>query len=246
MRIESKGRMSGFVVLRNFRVRTSIQWPDEEPESVQTPLIQASIGLDQLQAKAAFEYQPFLIADIDQFEFLMYNVRNTSGSGKDRLVSTLEGDKVQVFCTALTASQSLALYQTWQRLLQEKQAAYELSLKEIEKFLRPKPTFFTDGVGKSLSEAESEGDTSFKTPISLHTNVVVTIQAVNIGAFPSTFFDNQIFKLEALKTQARFAVSLEAGKIHSALGMTLGQLRVALSGISRSSAQGPEDRKSVV
>lgn len=241
MKIESKGRMSGFVVLRNFRVRTSIQWPDEEPESGQTPLIQASIGLDQLQAKAAFEYQPFLVADIDQFEFLMYNVRDTTGSEKDRLVSTLDGSKVQVFCTTLTASQSLALYQTWQKLLQEKQAAFELSLKEIEKFLRPKPASSVEGLGRMPSEAESEGDISGKTPISLHTHVVVTIQAVNIGAFPSTFFDNQIFKLEALKTQAQFGVSLESGKIHSALGLTLGQLRVALSSIGRSDAQGPED-----
>jgi hypothetical protein len=63
--------------------------------------------------------------------------------------------------------------------------------------------------------------------------VVVNIRHVNLGVFPSSFFDNQIFKLEAYDAQARFAVSLESNKIHSALGLTLGQLRVALSGISR-------------
>jgi hypothetical protein len=63
--------------------------------------------------------------------------------------------------------------------------------------------------------------------------VVVNIRHVNLGAFPSSFFDNQIFKVEAYDAQARFAVSLEAKKIHSALGLTLGQLRVALSGINR-------------
>lgn len=42
--------------------------------------------------------------------------------------------------------------------------------------------------------------------------------------------------MEAFDAQARFAVSLESNKIHSALGLTLGQLRVALSGISRPSA----------
>ncbi|KAJ6084947.1 hypothetical protein N7499_004576 [Penicillium canescens] len=49
-------------------------------------------------------------------------------------------------------------------------------------------------------------------------------------------FDNQIFKVEAFDAQARFAVSLKSDKIHSALGLILGQLRVALSGISRPSA----------
>lgn len=72
-----------------------------------------------------------------------------------------------------------------------------------------------------------------KAPISLHTDVVVTLRAINVGAFPSTFSDNQIFKMEALDAQARFGVYLEENKIRSALGLTLGQLRVALSSINR-------------
>jgi hypothetical protein len=42
--------------------------------------------------------------------------------------------------------------------------------------------------------------------------------------------------MEALDAQARFAVSLEDDKIHSALGLTLGQLRVALSSVNRPTA----------
>jgi hypothetical protein len=37
---------------------------------------------------------------------------------------------------------------------------------------------------------------------------------------PSSFFDNQIFKVEAYDAEAHFAVSLESNKIHSALGLT--------------------------
>lgn len=236
MGIESKGRMSGFVELSSFKVRTFIKWPEETPVVGQTPLIQASVAFGQLQAKVAFEYQPFLIADIAQFEFLMYNVRNTSGPQQDRLVSVLEGEKVQVFCTTLTASQSLALFQTWQRLAQDKQAAYEASLREIERYLRRRSSVISDrSLNSNLraSDAGSRDEKVEKAPISLHTDVVVTIKTVNVGAFPSTFSDNQIFKLEALEAEARFAVSLEEGKIHSGLGLTLGELRVALSSVNR-------------
>jgi hypothetical protein len=61
--------------------------------------------------------------------------------------------------------------------------------------------------------------------------VIVTLKAVNIGAFPNAFTDHQIFKLEALDAQARFAVMMDDGSIHSVLGLTLGQLRIGLAGV---------------
>ncbi|EED13208.1 fermentation associated protein (Csf1), putative [Talaromyces stipitatus ATCC 10500] len=233
MAIESRGRMSGSVTLEKMRVRTSIQWPNESAGSGQTPLIQASIGFGQLQANTSFEYQPFLVADIVAFDFLMYNVRQPV---QDRLVSILEGEKVQVFCTTLTASQSLALFQTWQRLVQDKHAAYEASLKEIERFFRRKSMMTASTISSPSLPQTTREDDGGKSPVTLHTDVVVTLKVVNVGAFPSTFFDNQIFKMEALDAQARFGVSLEDDKIHSSLGLTLGQLRVALSGVNRPTA----------
>jgi hypothetical protein len=72
-----------------------------------------------------------------------------------------------------------------------------------------------------------------KSPISLHTDVLVTLNAVNMGVFPNTFSDHQVFKLEALNAQARFAVTMDNGKIHSILGLTLGQLRIGLAGVKK-------------
>lgn len=232
--IESTGRLSGSVALRHMRVRTSIQWPPDAPPTSKTPLIQASIGFERLQAQASFDYQPLLVAEVVQFDFLMYNVHGTTEPYKDRLVSILEGDKVQVFITTLTASQSLALYQTWQRLMQDKHAAYEASLREAEQYLRRRSVspMASSGSG-SPALSKPKKDDQPKAPISLHTDVVVTLRAINVGAFPSTFSDNQIFKMEALDAQARFGVYLEENKIRSALGLTLGQLRVALSSINR-------------
>jgi hypothetical protein len=232
--IESKGRMSGIVELGKLKVHTSIEWPEDSRELGHTPLIQASVAFHHLQAKVSFDYQPFLVARVTMFNFLMYNVRDTSGEQSQRLFSILEGDKVQLFCTSLTASQALALFQAWQRLIQDVQAAYKSSLKEVERYLRRKSTILPErpDIGpKHLTEEDD--DQPEKAPISLHTGVVVNIRHVNLGAFPSSFFDNQIFKVEAYDAEARFAVSLEAKKIHSALGLTLGQLRVALSGINR-------------
>jgi len=232
--VNSSGRMSGFIELQNCRVRTFIRWPLEEKAVNQAPLVQASIGFDGLKVKAAFEYQAFLITDISTFEFFMYNVRKSNDSNGDRLVGILDGGSVQIFCTSTSASQGLALYQAFQRLAQEKRTAYESSLKDIEKFLRRKSTVTHAGRRPSLIQPARVDAESTKTPISLHTDVMVTLRAVNIGMFPSTFFDNQVFKFEALNAEANFAVVLDNDKVHSGLGLTLGQLRVALSSVRQS------------
>lgn len=230
--VESAGRTSGFVELAGVKVRTSISWPSQAMGIRQTPLVQASLGFQQLRVKAGFDYQAFMIADISNFNFLMYNVRQQEQGSRDRLVAILDGDKAHVFCTATSAAQGLALYQAIERLVQENQQAYKQSLRDIEKFLRRKSTAtpFGRSVSQSMIAAKAEED-SFKTPISLHTDVVVTLRSINLGVYPSTFVDGQIFMLEASDTQARFAVALEKGKIHSGLGMTLGQLSVALSSV---------------
>ncbi|KAI9842841.1 MAG: hypothetical protein M1837_006862 [Sclerophora amabilis] len=231
--INGTGRMSGFVELQNLKVRTSIRWSSQSEQQKETPLIQASLGFGELLVKAAFDYQAFLIADITSFEFLMYNVREDRAAGGDRLVGILDGNKVQVFCTTASASQALALYQAFQRLVQEKTAAYESSLKDIEKLLRRKSTVGVVASQSQSTDQPEDEEKAIQTPVSLHTDVVVTLRRLSLGAFPSTFFDNQLFKIEALDAQARFGVTFEKGQIHSGLGLTLGQLRVALSGVRR-------------
>lgn len=235
MAINSTGRMSGFVELQNFKVRTSIQWPIVEKARNQTPLVQASLAFDDLRVKASFDYQTFLIADITIFEFLMYNVRDLQNVGRDRLVGVLDGEKVQVFCTTTSASQGIALYQAFQRLYQEKLTAYETSLRDIEKFLRRKSSINPLAMRAAVKRQEKTTAETDRSPLRLQTTVMVTLKAVNMGAFPSTFTDNQILKLEAFDASARFAVVLEREKIHSTLAMTLGQLRVALASVTRAS-----------
>src|SRR3979411_151584 len=74
--VESTGRTSGFVTLEDFRVRTSITWPEREKAINQNPLIQGSLCFSKFRVKASFDYQAFLIADITSFNFMMYNVRH--------------------------------------------------------------------------------------------------------------------------------------------------------------------------
>ncbi|KAH6629453.1 hypothetical protein C7974DRAFT_394507 [Boeremia exigua] len=232
--LESTGRTSGFVELGGVKVRTSIRWPERSADARSTPLIQASVGFRQLRVKSGFDYQAFAVADIANFEFLMYNVRGDEESGQDRLVAILDGDKVHVFCHATSVAQGLALYQAIERLVQENQQAYMQSLKDIEKYLRRKSSVsqsFGGQLSQSMIAAKAEEDDVFKAPISLHTDVVVTLRSINLGVYPGTFLDNVVLMLEAGDMQARFAVALETLKIHSSLGMTLGQLSVALSSV---------------
>lgn len=231
--VSSVGRMSGFVNLEDFRVRTMIEWPSRQKALNQTPLVQGSIAFNQLRAKAAFDYQAFLVANITRFNFVMHNVRNGTHAKGDRLVAIIDGESVQVFCTATTASQALALYQALTRLALEKRANYEASLKEIVRFMRRSSTAVAalSPSKSTTSEADADVKKDKGPPVSLHTDVIVTLKAINIGAFPSTFLDHQVFKLEALNAQARFATMIEKGTIHSILGLTLGQLRIGLAGV---------------
>ncbi|KAH7052057.1 hypothetical protein B0J12DRAFT_572181 [Macrophomina phaseolina] len=239
--IDSTGRTSGFVEMLNFKVRTSISWPSRDEEARRTPLIQASMGFERLRVKAAFDYQPFAVADITDFAFLMYNVRGTELGSQDRLVATLEGDRVQAFMTPVSPAQAIALMQAVERLVQENQTAYQQSIKDIEKFLR-RSSFkqrrtSTDNTSSQKPDVKGDVEKQPKAPISLHTDVVITLKAISVGAFPGTFSDQQILLLTASDVQARFAVALENEKIHSGLGMTLGQLSVALASVAQ--AKGP-------
>ncbi|KAH8681166.1 hypothetical protein BX600DRAFT_13663 [Xylariales sp. PMI_506] len=234
--IDCTGRLSGFVALQNFKLRTSIEWPEREAALNETPRIQASVGFSQFRLKAAFDYQAFLVADITSLEFLMYNVRQRREGSGDRLVAIFDGEAVQIFGITTSAAQAVALWQAIQRLIQERKANYESSLRDIEKFMKRR-SLATQGSTVHGSPSKPEKDVvETKSPISLDTDVVVTLKALNLGIFPSAFSDHQVLKLEAMNAQARFAASLEQRRIHSILGLTLGQLRIGLAGVRRESA----------
>lgn len=230
--IDCTGRLSGFIALQDFKLRTSIQWPKREEALNETPLVQASLGFKAFRMKAAFDYQAFLVADITTLEFLMYNVREDRAGRGDRLVLILDGEAVQVFGTTTSASQSIALYQAIKKLIQERRENFQSSLKEIEKFMKRKSSATVRFSSQPSDPPKSPEEESLsKSPISLDTDVVVTLKALNLGVFPSTFSDHQVFKMEALNAYARFAASIEYGRIHSILKMTLGQLRIGLAGV---------------
>ncbi len=229
--VDSTGRMSGFVALQDFRMRTSITWPARQMALNQTPLIQGSVSFSQLRLKVAFDYQAFLVADITSLSCIIYNVRSPQEKG-DRLVAIVDGEAVQAFCTTTSVSQALALFQAFQKLAQERKANYESSLVEIERFMKRK-SVHPLSVPPKDSPVRAPRDKVDKSPISLHTDVIVTLNTLNIGAFPNTFSDHQVFKLEALNAQARFAVTMEDERLHSILALTLGQLRIGLAGVKK-------------
>ncbi|KAI3398010.1 hypothetical protein diail_9987 [Diaporthe ilicicola] len=230
--VDSQGRMSGFVAMRDFKLRTAIQWPQREQALNETPMIQASVTFSQFRIKAAFDYQAFLVADITSLKFLMYNVRRSQEGSGDRLVATFDGEAVQVFGTTTSAAQGVALYQAFTKLVAERRASFQTSLKEIEKFMKRSSTASSTATVQrpSISKAQADKVLS-KAPISLDTDVVVTLKALNLGVFPNTFSDHQVFKMEALNAQARFAASIDDRRVHSILGLTLGQLRIGLAGV---------------
>ncbi|KAI8629215.1 putative fermentation associated protein [Xylariaceae sp. FL1651] len=238
--INCDGRLSGFVTLQDFKLRTSIEWPEREQALNETPRIQASVGFSQFKLKAAFDYQAFFVADITTMEFLMYNVRQQKGPFGDRLVAMFDGDAMQVFGITTSAAQGAALWKAIQKFIQERRANYETSLRDIEKYMKRRSTVSQAVTQPTPLNKVENDDNRTKSPISLDTDVVVTLKVLNLGVFPGTFSDHQVFKLEALNARARFAASMEEQRIHSILGLTLGQLRIGLA-----SVRGPETPRAV-
>ncbi|KAM0810710.1 putative Fermentation associated protein [Seiridium cardinale] len=234
--IDCVGRLSGFVALQNFKLRTSIEWPEREAALSETPRVQASIGFSQFRLKAAFDYQAFLFADITSMEFLMYNVRRRKDESGDRLVAVFDGEAVQIFGITTSAASGVALWQAIQRLIQERKAQYETSLRDIEKFMKRRSLAAQGNAAHPSPVKPATSDMKSKSPISLDTDVVVTLKALNLGVFSGSFSDDRVFKLEALNAQARFAASMQHRRIHSILGLTLGQLRIGLANVRRLSA----------
>ena len=167
---------------------------------------------------------------------MMYNVHQAHHGARDRLVAVLDCEKAYVFCTSTSPAQAVGLYQAFDRLIQEKQAAYMQSLRDIEKHIRRESTVVPTRFGPTIPDSPIMERAANKMAISMHTDVVLTVGTISFGVFPSTFFDSQILKLEANTIQARFAVGIEKGRIASALGMTLGQLQVALAAVRRVTA----------
>ena len=228
----SIGRMSGLITIKSLKLRTSIRWPIIDGLLQRMPLIQASASLEQFKIKAGLDYQAFAVAVITGFDFLMYNVRNNQRCSNDHLVAILKSETVQTYCTTLSASQALALWQAGERFVAEKQSAYRASLSEVERYLQRRPSLVAPPPRRTHSQAPPPDDTA-KAPSQLRTRVVVALDSINFGAFPSTFSDNQIFRLQALDVSARFSSLLEGARIQSNVGLKLGRFRISLSPVTQ-------------
>ena len=230
----STGRMSGQVELQDVKLRTSIKWPLSGDHLKTVPLIQASAGFETIKVKAGLDYQTFAVALITGFDFLMYNIQDAERSSNDHLVAILKSETAHVYCTSLSASQALALWQAGERFVSEKQMAYQVSSAEIDQYLRRRPSMLASARQPKVRAPVPEAVP--KAPLQLRTKVVVALGSLSFGCFPSTFSDNQVFKLEALDVSARFSSMLKQERIQSDLGLKLGQLRISLSSVVRPSS----------
>lgn len=234
IQLKCMGRLSCYLGLENMALRTFIRWPEVSETSQQIPLVQASMSFEHFKIKAAFEYQAFLIGNFSSLKFLMYNVREGAKT-RDRLVCTIDGDKVQAYCTTQSSASAIALHQAVQRLIQEKKQSFENSLRDIRRYYHrtkiDSPSIVLPR--RIATELSLPGDKPDRAPMQLQTNVVISLKSLNVGAYPRSFADGTIFKLDALDAQAKFSVLLKDKIIHSSLGMGLGQVRVALSNVNR-------------
>lgn len=230
----------------------------EDGKVLRAPRIKANLGFGKLELKVAFEQEYFMLADLGRLEFVMRNERE-EGEGKgDKLVATIEGDRIHFFCTAVTMARSQAVMELFKTMVEEKEAQFKGALEGIRGRLKKREEIrarettqvqqITSPVATKIAETVVEkGDVREGSDfLSLHTDVSITLSQIFIGVFPSTLFDTRIFRIESTSLTSRFAREVMVAvtddiddtnqnhRIHSVLEFTLHDLSIEVPNIKQS------------
>jgi len=212
----SEGRLSGHLIIKDIRLRSVIQW-SLISDSFDIPLVLLSFGLKSIEAKASFDYNVFIIARVLNAYITVYNQVDREKVLQDKLVASTVCESVEVFTTALAASNILDIYNTISRIRQDNKRSYREDLK---------------------TSAPGAGD--YKKSMDIM-NVIATLRTeleLNFGKllvqiYPGSLLDAQVLVIDVGGLTAHFEQKLDGGTIATDLQLNLHNTCVALSSFRR-------------
>ncbi|ODV63743.1 Csf1p ASCRUDRAFT_41311 [Ascoidea rubescens DSM 1968] len=186
----SKGRLSGSVLLEDIRLNSVISWR----EGSKIPLILISAGVEKIEVKIGFDYHCFFIANIQKLCGNIFNQRDKLGVSHDRLVGMGNCSVLNIYLTALSASNFLDIYSTFSRISEDNKTSYKDILDD-------------ENLNNDQSSTKSKkfADELLKSINRLKTELDVTLGKVLIHIYPSSLIDSQVLIYEASDAFAKYS-----------------------------------------
>lgn len=210
--LRSQGRLSGYLKVKDIRIHSVIQW-SLVGGALDIPLVLLSFGLKSIEAKASFDYNVFLIARVLNSYISVYNQIDKDKVLQDKLVASTMCESIEIFTTALAASNILDIYNTISRIRQDNKRSYREDLKTSK--------LETGDNKKSLD--------IINVIATLRTELEVTFGAFLLQIYPGSLFDSQVLIIDVGGLTAHFEQKLVDDSIATDLKLKLHNTSVALS-----------------
>lgn len=248
---QSKGRLSGMLLLKKIRVTTAISWK-RKAETLEIPLVLLACGFNSLESKISLDYHPFFIVELTKLGVTVYNQRQNDSH--DKLKSNVNIGSLKVFMTALTASNFVDVYTIGLRIRQDIKLSYRQVLNDAKPHIDLQESDGNVLVASGLADIDvmdpvfktsqslndSAGDVNMGTPSQaflqmierLKTYLDFNIGSMEVQVFPSSLLDPQAMVIKVGRQNAMFYQN-SVEKIENKVFLDLADITVSLSSFKR-------------
>ncbi|CCH44364.1 hypothetical protein BN7_3927 [Wickerhamomyces ciferrii] len=214
--LSSEGRLSGFLTVHDIRVHSVIQW-SLEGDLLGIPLVLLSFGFESIEAKASFDYNVFLISRMLKSYITVYNQIDSTKLLKDKLVASVMCGSVEIFTTALAASNILDIYNTISRIRQDNKRLYKEDLNSSKKYI--------NNDKKTLD--------ILNVIATLRTELDVNFGKLLLHVYPGSLLDSQVLIIDIGGMTAHFEQQTQNESVVTDMKLQLHNTSVALSSFKK-------------
>lgn len=191
MRVGSRGRLGGYVLLEKFNAHSSVDWHAKGAPSYDVPLVKFAGGFENLTLKLAFDEHLFAVGNLEKWRIDIYNRKNGNNILKFHLFVIIKYKATEVFFTSFAASDLHDIFSTVSRMMDEKRTSYREILNDSNKEDVP-------------SQDEVPMNKLLEVVKKLETNIEVRTGSTIIQVYPQTFHDSRVLYIQLDHSTASF------------------------------------------
>lgn len=212
VRLTSRGRLGGHLSINGITIHSVIQWAITN-DTFDIPLVLLTFGFQDIQAKASFDYNVFLIGRVMKSYITVFNQVDKDRVLKDKLVAAMFCESIAVFTTALAASNIYDIHSTLSRIRQDSKTSYKQDLKASAAGTPTK---------KKLMDI-------INMIASLRTELDVKFGKIVFHIYPGSLLDSQVLIIDIGGVAAHFQQAYVDGGNHNDMKLLLHDIKIALS-----------------
>lgn len=209
--LKSKGRLDGFLDVKNIRFSSVIQW-SMVGDNQTMPLLFLSSGFDGIETKISFDYNVFFMGKVQNFFISVFNQVDKHKILNDKLAASTECGSIEIFTTAFAASNVMDIYNTLVRIRQDNKRSYK------------------EDMNKVIVKGEKNKNSDIIDIIAtLTTEINVNFGKTIVQVYPSSLLDSQVLIFDLGGLRIHFGQHLSQRTLISNLNMKLLDINIALS-----------------